>query len=179
MSVRLVILGLLQRRDLHGYELKQIIEGQMGDWTSIAFGSIYFALKKLAAEGLIEQVALERDGNRPSRAVYSLTEAGRAEFHQLLRSIWRKPERHHHQIDIALYFYYALPSDEIEGHIAQRIEVTRNVLEHVDRHREQILSDKRVPKMAKALFDHSSLHLEAELRWLSDLQAKLRSGEYP
>ena len=48
MSVRLVLLGLLHERPLYGYEIKQIIEEHMGDWTSIAFGSIYFALDKLA-----------------------------------------------------------------------------------------------------------------------------------
>jgi DNA-binding PadR family transcriptional regulator len=45
MSTRLVILGLLRERSLHGYEIKHIIQDHMGDWTSIAFGSIYFALK--------------------------------------------------------------------------------------------------------------------------------------
>jgi len=53
MSVRLVILGLLCDRPLYGYEIKQIIEEHMGDWTSIAFGSIYFALDKLAEEGFV------------------------------------------------------------------------------------------------------------------------------
>ncbi len=50
MSTRLVILGFLRERSLHGYEIKQLIEDRMGDWTSIAFGSIYFALSKLAEE---------------------------------------------------------------------------------------------------------------------------------
>jgi Fe2+ or Zn2+ uptake regulation protein len=57
MSVKLVILGLLRERPLYGYEIKQIIEEHMGDWTSIAFGSIYFALDKLAKEGFVEKVA--------------------------------------------------------------------------------------------------------------------------
>ena len=69
MSTRLVLLGLLRDRKLYGYELKHIIEDHMGDWTSIAFGSIYFALNKLSEEGLIEKVAVEKPGKRPSRCV--------------------------------------------------------------------------------------------------------------
>jgi DNA-binding PadR family transcriptional regulator len=46
-----------RNRPLHGYELKHIVEQHMGDWTNIAFGSIFFALGKLAEEGYIEQVA--------------------------------------------------------------------------------------------------------------------------
>ena len=68
MSVRLVILGMLQWGEMHGYELKQHIERKMGDWTSIAFGSIYFALRKLSDEGLVERTEEERHGNRPSRS---------------------------------------------------------------------------------------------------------------
>jgi len=52
MSTRLVILGLLRERPLYGYEIKHVIEDHMGDWTSIAFGSIYFALGKLTEIGL-------------------------------------------------------------------------------------------------------------------------------
>jgi DNA-binding PadR family transcriptional regulator len=151
----------------------------MGDWTSIAFGSIYFALKKLAGEKLIEQVAVEQTGNRPSRSVYSITEAGRAEFFRLLREIWNNPERQYHRTDIALYFYYALPPDELQGYIEKRIAITKQVLAHIEEHRDTTLADSRVPKMARAIFDHSIAHNEAELRWLEDLRAKLRSGEYP
>ena len=34
----------------------------MGDWTSIAFGSIYFALRKLAEEGFIRDPSLPQSG---------------------------------------------------------------------------------------------------------------------
>ena len=93
LSTRLVILGLLQWRPLYGYEIKQIIEERMGDWTDIAFGSIYFALDKLTDEGLIERVSIEQKGNRPSRSVYEITDAGRTEFLNLLRQTWQELDR--------------------------------------------------------------------------------------
>ncbi len=69
MSVRLVILGLLRENPLYGYEIKQIIEEHMSDWTSIAFGSIYFALDKLASENFVEKVSVDKEGRRPSASV--------------------------------------------------------------------------------------------------------------
>ncbi len=69
----MVILGLLRDQPLHGYEIKHIIEEHIGDWTSIAFGSIYFASGKLSEEGLIEMVATEKAGNLPSRGIYQIT----------------------------------------------------------------------------------------------------------
>ena len=50
-NAHVVILGLLRQKPLYGYELKQIIEEYMGDWTDIKFGSIYFALSRLNDEG--------------------------------------------------------------------------------------------------------------------------------
>ena len=85
MSVRLVLLGLLRDQPMHGYEIKQTIEDRMGDWTSIAFGSIYHALAKLTDEGMIEKAGVEQEGNRPSRTIYQITESGQAEFTRLLR----------------------------------------------------------------------------------------------
>ena len=108
MSTRLVILGLLRDRPLYGYELKQIIEEHMGDWTNIAFGSIYYALGKLDEEGLIEQVAVEQEGRRPSRSVYQITAAGQAEFLRLLREVWGEVERHYYALDIGLVLLHML-----------------------------------------------------------------------
>jgi DNA-binding PadR family transcriptional regulator len=44
------------------YEIKHIIEEHTGDWTSIAFGSIHFALRKLAEEGFIGGPSLPQSG---------------------------------------------------------------------------------------------------------------------
>jgi DNA-binding PadR family transcriptional regulator len=120
MSTRLVILGLLRERPLYGYEIKHIIEDHMGDWTSIAFGSIYFALRKLAEESFIEKIATEKEGSRPSRSVYQITEAGQAEFLRLLREVWSEMERHYFAFDIGLFFMEALPTEEAKSYLQSR-----------------------------------------------------------
>ena len=85
MSTRLVILGFLRGQPLYGYEIKQMIEHVMGDWTNIAFGSIYYALGKLAEDRFVEKVGTEQEGGRPSRTVYQITDAGRE---GVIRSWW-------------------------------------------------------------------------------------------
>lgn len=174
MSTRMVVLGLLQDRPLHGYEIKHIVEAHMGDWTSIAFGSIYFALKKLTEEGLIEVSATERTGNRPSRTVYALTDAGREEFLRLLRELWGSLERQYFAIDLGLFFLDALPHEELAGYIDARIEGLQAVLAHLAKHREESLINPHVPGRARFIFDHSRTHLEAELAWTQALQTELQ-----
>jgi len=179
MSTRLVILGLLRERPLYGYEIKHIIEEQMGDWTSIAFGSIYFALRKLAGEGFVEKIATEQEGSRPSRSVYQITEAGRAEFLRLLREVWRDIERHYFAFDIGLSFMDTLPIEEVKGYLRGRVAQLEAVLQHLDAHQDEQMAHEEVPRLAAAIFDHARVHFRAELVWMRDLLDKVEREEYP
>ena len=179
MSTRLVILGLLRRQPLHGYEIKHIIEERMGDWTSIAFGSIYFALRKLAKEGFVEKIATEQEGNRPSRSIYQITEIGRDEFLRLLRETWRGFERHYFIIDIGLFFMEALPIEEVQGYLRRRVAAMEGAVQHLNAHQGEQMAREEMPPLAVAIFDHSRVHLEAELAWARDLLDKVERGEYP
>jgi DNA-binding PadR family transcriptional regulator len=145
MTVRLVILGLLRENPLYGYEIKQIIEEHMSDWTSIAFGSIYFALDKLAQEGFVEKVGVEQPGKWPSRSVYQITPAGRAEFLRLLRESWRSVERQYFDLDICLFFKDAIPDEEIEGYLRARRSALQTALAHIADHRDEQMIQPDIP----------------------------------
>ena len=178
MSTRLVILGLLRERPLYGYEIKHIIEEHMGDWTNIAFGYIYFALGKLADEGFIEKVATEKEGKRPSRSVYQITAAGREEFLRLLRQVWCEVERHYYTLDIGLAFMEALPGEEVEGYLRDRVSQLESIVQHVTAHRAEVLAGEYVSRVVSAVFDHSLAHFEAELAWTRDVLDKVERGAY-
>ena len=93
-NIRLVLLGILAIKPMHGYEIKQIIEDHMGDWTDIKFGSIYFALSKMLEEGSLSISEEMRSGNRPARTVYAITDKGQNEYQRLLRELWTSEEPH-------------------------------------------------------------------------------------
>jgi DNA-binding PadR family transcriptional regulator len=179
VSTRLVILGLLRERPLYGYELKHIIEERMGDWTNIAFGSVYYALDKLQDDGFVEQVATEKEGGRPSRTVYQITEAGREEFPHLLREVWGEVERHYYTFDIGLTFMEALPLEEIKGYLRGRLSQLESILQYLDAHEEKQLAREEVPRLAAAVFAHSRAHFETELSWTQDVLEKIEQGIYP
>lgn len=172
--VQLVILGLLREGPLHGYEIKQRVEERMGDWTSIAFGSIYYALSRLAGEGLIEAAATEQEGGRPSRTVYRITAAGRAHFLRLLREVWAEVERQYYTVDVALFFADALPRGEVEGYLEGRIAHLREAVAYLEEHRDAELADERVPRRAGMIFEHTLVHLWAEIAWTENLLDRVR-----
>lgn len=178
MSTRLVILGLLRDKPLHGYEIKRRVEEYMSDWASVAFGSIYFALDKLSEEALIEKTSVEQHGNRPSRSVYRITTAGREEFLRLLRDTWRNVERTRFSVDIGLFFMSALPAEEIRQAVRGRIGAIEGAYERLLAHEETKFRDPRIPPVARAIFGHTLAHMKAELAWTKELLEKLERGEY-
>ncbi len=77
--VRLFILGLLDSRPRYGYEIVAVAERwAVHRWGGISIGSIYHSLGKLAKEGHVVQVKVEKPGNRPERQVWQITASGRA-----------------------------------------------------------------------------------------------------
>ncbi|GAB4513593.1 MAG: PadR family transcriptional regulator [Roseibium sp.] len=80
MSVRSLCLAILSFGDATGYEIrKESTEGRFSYFEDASFGSIYPALARLEAEGLVT-VREEPQAGKPARKVYSITESGRAEF---------------------------------------------------------------------------------------------------
>ncbi|GAA0782748.1 PadR family transcriptional regulator [Roseibium denhamense] len=80
MSVRSLCLAILSFGDATGYEIrKESTEGRFSYFDDASFGSIYPALARLEAEGLVT-VREEAQSGKPARKVYSITETGRTEF---------------------------------------------------------------------------------------------------
>jgi len=80
MNIRTICLAILAHGEASGYDLKKNWEdGPFGAMGGASYGSIYPALAKLEMDGLIRSREETQPG-KPSRRVYSLTEAGRAAF---------------------------------------------------------------------------------------------------
>jgi DNA-binding PadR family transcriptional regulator len=173
MSVQLVLLGFLNKSPMYGYELKQKIEEIMGDWTNIAFGSIYFALNKLNEKGYIIKAREEKTENRPQRIIYSITEKGREKFQKLLLREWERPYRDYYPFDIALFFIDKMPLDEIDKLLEKRIKKAEDALKYLDEHEMENRKDSNIPEIGHMILDHTREHTKAELQWLKKLREKL------
>jgi DNA-binding PadR family transcriptional regulator len=178
MSTKLVILGLLKDKPLYGYELKHIIEEHMGDWTNIAFGSIYFALKKMTEEAYVRELGQEKREGRPSRRIYEITEKGMGEFQALLLQLWTDDNREYFPLDIGLFFLNELPEEKRLSLIEARLKRIHGVLSHLENHSREVVSNPSVPPVAGAIFSHTLYHLKAEKEWLEELKVSVESGKF-
>jgi DNA-binding PadR family transcriptional regulator len=87
MSIKYALLGLLHYKDMHGYQIKDHIEKNFGYMWTVNFGQIYNTLKALVDEGFITlaDVVPSKNG-APHKKLYSLTDKGRKEFKNWLKS---------------------------------------------------------------------------------------------
>ena len=88
----LTVLCLLREGPRHPYEMQRLIrERHKDDFLQLKPGSLYHAIERLAKAGLIEEMETSREGRRPERTVYRLTECGDVEALAWLRGLLSKP----------------------------------------------------------------------------------------
>ncbi|MFD2682622.1 PadR family transcriptional regulator [Bacillus seohaeanensis] len=75
-STSLLLLQLLEERDMYGYELVKELEKRSGNEFSVKEGTLYPALHKLEKQEYIECYWQEQEKG-PARKYYRITEAGK------------------------------------------------------------------------------------------------------
>jgi DNA-binding PadR family transcriptional regulator len=85
-------LGLLAERPRHPYEMQRLIRYRDKSYVKGLPRSLYHAIDRLAAAGLVEAGEPSREGRRPERTVYSITGAGREELETWLSDLLATPD---------------------------------------------------------------------------------------
>jgi DNA-binding PadR family transcriptional regulator len=118
----LAVLAYLTRAPMHPYELSRTLRDN-GDARSIKFnhGSLYMVVAQLAKAGLITEVETSRDGQRPERTVYALTDAGRDELRDWMRELVEEPQHEYPHFVAALSLIAALPPSEVVRLLRNRL----------------------------------------------------------
>jgi DNA-binding PadR family transcriptional regulator len=176
MSARLFVLGVLNERDAHGYEIREIAqEWRLEKWSDIGYGSIYHALGALEKEGLIVEVAVEREGGRPPRSVYRITDAGRRSLLELVRETAVIGFDERHPINLAIGFLILLPPDERAALLTERLRQMERAQERVAARRRELLPLGERAPWVLATLDHDLGHREFEIRWTRALLEQVRA----
>jgi len=171
MSVRNAILGLLAQQPRHGYELRAAFEALVGGdavW-DVKPAQIYTTLARLQEAGLIEQDSIEQDGG-PEKIIYSLTPDGSREL-----SEWFSAgiAADHQRDEFFVKLMVSLYNDQADPYQVIRAQRKRLYQDLHDLTRRRNGIDARRELAQIFLLDKSIMHLEADLRWLDLLEARL------
>lgn len=168
-SIRLFILGSLDERGpMHGHALRLLAEEEhVDEWAEVTPGAIYGAIKRLAAEGLIAPLRIEREGNYPERQVYQVTRDGldslRAIRAEALETIAYRPD----PVDLALARLGAENLDTLQDTLEARLAELRRRVESEETKVQRIgqylsLTEKHVTR-------HDLHRLRGEIAWHEEL----------
>lgn len=178
-AVRILLLGILNdRQPRHGYEVKQILESWNADrWANVGYGSIYFALKKMAEEGLL--TILEDQGGKQDKTVYQITEVGTNAFMVMLRKQWIDLKPLFDPFQVALTFMQYLPKDELLMALEHRAESWRHIIKASNRVFPMVSRDMTLPKHIGENHRLVLAHYQTELEWIEKAIAKVKNNELP
>src|SRR5258705_11246867 len=88
------VLATLYERPMHPYEIAAEMRGRGKEQdVKIQWGSLYTVVQNLEKHGFVTATHTAREGRRPERTVYEITDAGRAETVDWVREIAGVPER--------------------------------------------------------------------------------------
>ena len=172
-------LGLLAERPMHPYEMYQLlIEREEDRLLKVRPGTLYHAVARLAAAGLVEPVGTERAGNRPERTRYRITDQGRERLAAQLVEMLAHPADEFPQFPLAIGEAHNLPLDEVVACLRTRIE--RLTADH-DSRRSRV-TGRHAPAVPRRYWidvDYSLAMQRAEIQWLEHFLREVLSGALP
>ena len=171
MSVRYAILGFLAQHPRHGYDLRAAFQALVGGeevW-DVKPAQIYTTLSRLEESGLVCQEAVEQDGG-PEKHIYALTTEGEEE----LQRWYNTGVSDAHQRDEFFIKLMLSLSDETAS--PPRVVQAQRSRLYQELHDATARRNRSDPKSELAqilLLDKAIMHLEADLRWLDMIEARL------
>ncbi|MBN1913111.1 MAG: PadR family transcriptional regulator [Candidatus Omnitrophica bacterium] len=166
----LILLGLLKESPRHGYEIKKKIKEIFFLFAGVDLKSVYYPLTVLEKKGLVVKKT-DKQGRRPARIVYALSDKGRARFDELLNESLLNFTRPQFSLDLSLYFLHYLKPAVARRRLRARIFILKKLSKSLSA-QVAYLTRKKSPSLA-AIFKHNLKMVEAESEFLLKLTHKL------
>jgi DNA-binding PadR family transcriptional regulator len=173
----LAVLSCLRERPMHPYEMATTMRSR-GKERSIKlnYGSLYTVVDNLAKHGFIEAGEAQREGRRPERTVYHLTEAGRAELEDWMAELIATPVKEYPQFEAALSELPVLAPGHATELLRERVAALEKTLAD---DRAEVAAYPWLPRLLMLEADYHLTMLDAELAWTRSLLAEFEDGSFP
>ena len=172
----IAVLTLLRQGPMHPYQMRRLLKLRyLDEILELRHGSLYHAIGRLERAGRIAVEATGREGKRPERTTYRITEAGEAELLAALRKMIATPRHEASDFMAAMSFLVHLEPDEAR----MRLEERCRELEKKIGEREGLLTLawEGVPRIHLVESEYLLAMKRAELEWTRRLTEQIRSGE--
>jgi PadR family transcriptional regulator AphA len=166
MERKVLLLGLLNEHEMHGYQINELIDAHLGTSIQVTKPTVYKLLGDMVDDGWLKYHE-EQKGNYPTRRVYMITPEGRKAFQQLLRKSLADYRPASHLANISVVYLDALPAEEAVALLHKRREEIESLAQRIQ------VDEEHQGGFRLMLSYHLRL-LNAELEWLDEVISQLK-----
>jgi DNA-binding PadR family transcriptional regulator len=174
--VGLTVLAMLSVRASHPYELHRFIIDTHKDYVTGLPRSLYHAVERLAKDDLIVPAKTDREGRRPERTVYEITDEGREELGTRLRRLLERPDADRRTLMAAVSLIGALEPPDAKRALRTRTASIEGTISGLEAHR-KAMADSGLPEILALEMEYDQTLYEAELAWIRTVLDRLDKGE--
>jgi DNA-binding PadR family transcriptional regulator len=173
----LAVMTLLMEGPMHPYEMKLKMKERGHDQViRLKGGSIYDTVERLEEGGFITSQAPSREGRRPERTVYAITESGREEITAWMREMLAQPVNDYPQFAAALAFLAVLDKDEVVRLLRARTALLDSQIARNERVLEDLQKIQRIPRLFLVEAEYGVVVSRAEVEWVRSLIQDIENG---
>ena len=174
----LAVMNLLMERPMHPYEMKLKMKERGHDQViRLKGGSIYDTVERLEEGGFITSQAPSREGRRPERTVYTITEIGREEITAWLRELIAQPVNDYPQFAAALAFLAVLDKEEVIRLLQVRATMLETRITGNEKGLENWMKTMGIPRLFLIEAEYGVVMNRAELEWVRRLIQDIQDGK--
>jgi len=172
----LTVLALLSERPLHPYAIQRTIRDRRKAFALGSGRALYRAVERLVAAGWIEPAETTREGRRPERTAYRITDAGREELQSWLSELVQTilPEAPVFE-SVTSFLGYLDPADAARA-LRHRTVALRSRIASLEVARSELQQGLRLPRLVLLELEAERARLRAELSWAAEVATDFESG---
>ena len=173
----LAVLATVVQRPMHRYEMASVMRTRGKDRDmNIKWGSLYTVVANLERNGFLEAIDVTRQGARPERTVYQITDAGRDELVAWTRELIAEPEPEHTRFVAGLSVMAVLPPRDVVELLRHRL---RRLTETIDALQAAVQQAADVPRLFLIEDEYRVAMTSAEAEWTRSFLNELSARTFP
>lgn len=172
-------LALLAERPMHPYEMYQLLLARRQDtMLKVKPGTLYHAVARMARDGLVDEAGVEREGNRPERTRYVITDAGRAALTATVDALIGTPTPEYPIFPVAMGEAHTLAPERVVEQLRARRALLERDLAQL-REGLALAASRGVGDRLLLAPLYRQHQTEAECAWLTSIIDRISSGDLP
>jgi DNA-binding PadR family transcriptional regulator len=172
-------LGLLNEGPTHPYEMFQtMVHRRDARNVKVRPGTLYHQVGRLVDLGLAEAVGTDRDGNRPERTTYAITDQGRTALHDGLLRLLAEPADEYPVFHLAVAEIENIARDEAVSTLTARAAALAGKVAEADEILD-VVHGKDLPERYWLDVSYVRAMLSAQIEWLHATVERIERGDVP